>query len=189
MKKRVITNEIILDKALQYVIKNGIDILNARSLAKELNCSTQPIYLSFKSMDDLKKQLLVNSKAFISSYIQSRLHEYDTLFMGYLSAFIKFAYEYPKLYEFIYLKMACENSEADQVYNDNIIKGIAKAGGYTYKIAEKFYIQSFIYAHGIATQIATGYIKWDLDIINDLLEDEFIALKLKYKGDEKNGSD
>ncbi len=190
MKKRVITKEIILDGALQFVIKNGIDSLNARSLASCLKCSTQPIYLSFKNMDDLKAQLLTKCKKFSSTYISSGLKDYDTLFMGYISSYIKFARDYPKIYEFIYLKMECNNSEFDIAYNEAIINGIAKAGNYSYEVAQKFFLQSFIYAHGLATQIVTGYIRWDFNFINSLLEDEFIALKLKYKGDElKNGSD
>ena len=60
MKKRVITKEIILDGALQFVIKNGIDSLNARSLAKELNCSTQPIYLSFVLASESLILVIVN---------------------------------------------------------------------------------------------------------------------------------
>lgn len=183
MKKRVVTKDIILNGAQEFVIKNGIDNLNARSLAKELNCSTQPIYLSFKNMDDLKAQLLAKCKEFVSAYIISKLKNYDTLFMGYVSSYINFAREYPKIYEFIYLKMECNNSEVDLAYNEVIINGIAKAGNYSYETAEKFFLQSFIYAHGLATQIVTGFAKWDLDVINEFLEDEFVALKLKYKGE------
>ena len=188
MKKRVITEEVILECALNFVIENGIDNLNARSLAKMLKCSTQPIYLSFINMDDLKFKLLARAKRIFSLYLTERLKDYDSLFMGYIASYIKFAYDYPKLYEFMYLKMECNNTKEDIAYNETIIKEIAKAGNYSYQIAEKFYIQSFIYAHGFATQIVTGYIKWDFNVILEFLNDEFMALKLKYKGENLDGS-
>ena len=35
----------------------GFSSVNARSVAKKLGCSTQPIYFSFKNMDELKTAL------------------------------------------------------------------------------------------------------------------------------------
>ena len=48
-----ISKEDIVNTALE-LIKNGEEI-NARSLAIRLNCSTQPIFSNFKTMEDLKK--------------------------------------------------------------------------------------------------------------------------------------
>ena len=36
---------------------DGFSAINARSVAKKLGCSTQPIYFSFKNMDELKAAL------------------------------------------------------------------------------------------------------------------------------------
>ncbi|MGN0819348.1 MAG: TetR/AcrR family transcriptional regulator [Christensenellaceae bacterium] len=182
MKKRVITKELILRSAMDFVIEHGIDELNSRSLSKKMKCSTQPIYLSFTNMEDLKSQLLLESRAFSENYILSGLNDDDSIFLGYVSSYIKFAYEYPKLYEFIFLKMKNYESESTKAYNEEIIKGIMVAGNYTHEVAEKFFIQSFIFAHGLATQIVTGFINWNFDVIYELLTDQFEALKLKYKG-------
>ena len=40
--------------AFDMVHEEGIDSLNARALAKKLNCSTMPIFQSFQDMRDLK---------------------------------------------------------------------------------------------------------------------------------------
>lgn len=55
--KKRITRELILKKAFDMVHEEGIDSLNARALAKKLNCSTMPIFQSFQDMRDLKWRL------------------------------------------------------------------------------------------------------------------------------------
>ena len=37
---------------------SGTEAVNVKSLAAELGCSTQPIYLSFDNMDALRKELI-----------------------------------------------------------------------------------------------------------------------------------
>lgn len=49
-----ISKETIIDAAVDVLREGGAAAINARSVAKELGCSTQPIYLSFQNMDDLK---------------------------------------------------------------------------------------------------------------------------------------
>ena len=49
--KKLITRQKIIDTAFQIVQMDGMDSLNMRNLAKMCNCSTQPIYLSFKNAE------------------------------------------------------------------------------------------------------------------------------------------
>lgn len=57
MRKKKYDKTLILEGAYQLAIKSGFDSLTARGLAQELDISTQPIYLSFKTMDALKEAL------------------------------------------------------------------------------------------------------------------------------------
>ena len=41
----------ILGAALRVLMEGGTEAVNVKSLAAELGCSTQPIYLSFDNMD------------------------------------------------------------------------------------------------------------------------------------------
>ena len=54
-KTKTIMKESIIDGAFAVFRKYGYENLNARSLAREMNCSTQPIYVNFKDMDQVKK--------------------------------------------------------------------------------------------------------------------------------------
>ena len=44
----------IIDAAIEVLRDGGFSAVNARSVARKLGCSTQPIYLSFQSMEELK---------------------------------------------------------------------------------------------------------------------------------------
>ena len=45
-----VSKEKIIDAAVEVLRDGGFSAINARSVAKKLGCSTQPIYLSFQSM-------------------------------------------------------------------------------------------------------------------------------------------
>lgn len=65
--KKQVTKEMILGAALRVLMEGGTEAVNVKSLAAELGCSTQPIYLSFD-----------NISSFISYYSSgqvSRLHD------------------------------------------------------------------------------------------------------------------
>ena len=46
-----ITKEDIIKTSLELIKKYGVESVNARAIAKELNCSTQPIFSNFSSMN------------------------------------------------------------------------------------------------------------------------------------------
>ena len=55
---RKVSKEQIIDAAVDVLRDDGFSAINARSVAKKLGCSTQPIYFSFKNMDELKAAVL-----------------------------------------------------------------------------------------------------------------------------------
>ena len=57
-RKKEIDKQRILDAAYKLAVRCGIESLTARNIAKAVNCSTQPIYLEFKNMQDLRNQVL-----------------------------------------------------------------------------------------------------------------------------------
>jgi AcrR family transcriptional regulator len=50
--------EDVVEAALSVVRKHGWDGLSARSIAQELNSSTQPLYSHLKSIEDLKEEIV-----------------------------------------------------------------------------------------------------------------------------------
>ncbi|GIM55546.1 hypothetical protein CAPN005_21930 [Capnocytophaga cynodegmi] len=56
-KTTTITKEIIIETAFEMVRREGFSVLSARNIAKKIGCSTQPIYWTYKNMDDLKSEV------------------------------------------------------------------------------------------------------------------------------------
>ena len=57
-RKKEISGTKILDVAYKMAVKDGLESLTARSIAKTGHFSTQPIYLEFSNMKDLRAQVL-----------------------------------------------------------------------------------------------------------------------------------
>lgn len=57
-RKKEIDKQRILDAAYKLAVRGGNESLTARNIAKAVNCSTQPIYLEFENMQDLRNQVL-----------------------------------------------------------------------------------------------------------------------------------
>ncbi|WP_049218827.1 TetR/AcrR family transcriptional regulator, partial [Enterococcus avium] len=54
MRRKVYTKDQILKAAYEVVENEGFSGFTARNIAKKMGISTQPIYLEFKNMSDLK---------------------------------------------------------------------------------------------------------------------------------------
>ena len=70
---RKVSKEQIIDAAVEVLRDDGFSAINARSVAKKLGCSTQPIYFSFKNMDELKAALKDAKRQDISTLIDIKV--------------------------------------------------------------------------------------------------------------------
>lgn len=55
--KKQVPKERILTAALELLKTQGYEAVNIKQLSAALGCSTQPIYLSFSGMDELRMEL------------------------------------------------------------------------------------------------------------------------------------
>lgn len=58
VRTKVYTKEKILNVAEKILVDKGFSNLTARNIADTMGISTQPIYLEFVNMDDLKRTLI-----------------------------------------------------------------------------------------------------------------------------------
>lgn len=185
--------KIIFDKekvacaAYSIIERYGLDALNARSLAKELGCSTQPIYSRYKDLEEVKNAADAIIRKTYADYLKEGLKSQPNLFNGYLKAYIKFADEKPNLFAYLFMRFRGDETIEDARLHESIVSAISDAGGYDACTAEKFFSAAWLFAHGIACQTATGFFKRPERLIDELLNDEFEALKTYYG--RKNVSD
>lgn len=102
-RKKTITRDQILVAAHQVISDKGFSHFTARNIATQMNCSTQPIYLEFKNMDDLKEALFhLMAQKTTEQYVESMGEEASLVNLGV--SFVTFAKENRQLYQSLYLE-------------------------------------------------------------------------------------
>ena len=102
-----ITKDAIIDAAVDVLRDGGFSAINARSVAKKLGCSTQPIYLSFRSMDELKAALTQRAIAMHTQRVRAVLQAHegsDNRYSSYGMGFVQFAAQEKQLFRWLYLE-------------------------------------------------------------------------------------
>lgn len=97
--KKNITSQMILTKAYELTRNLGYDHLSARLLAKELDCSTHPIYQCYKDMDELKKAIIEKATHEMLASIEQEADAPDCL--SITLGYIRYALTEKKLFELI----------------------------------------------------------------------------------------
>lgn len=109
-----ISKQEILDAAFQILKNENMTAITARRLAKELNCSTHPIYQCFKNMDDLYSELHDIARRYFMSAVEANIKEskYPWLELGV--SFIQMAYREKPIYRFLYVERTRPISDIEE---------------------------------------------------------------------------
>ncbi len=121
-----ITKQDILEVAFQILRNEGTLAITARRLAKELKCSTHPIYQCFKSMDDLYDELHEVASKYYKERVRENAKESDFPWLEYGVSFIQMAHREKTIWRFLYVERTRQVSD--------IREYIGKAGGVRFNI-------------------------------------------------------
>ena len=77
--KPIITKQDIINAAIQLVRENGISSVNARNLAKTLNCSTKPLFRIYTNMDEIKEDIKIELDNYYNSFMESKINDENRL--------------------------------------------------------------------------------------------------------------
>lgn len=177
-----IQREKILETAFEMTREKGINSINARELAKRLNCSTQPIFSSFVSILELKEEIRRMAKDRYNKYINDGLKE-EKPYKGIGKAYIRFAKEETNLFKLLFMNDEQDKKDfvIEEDNNEKIYETIYNTTGMNKEEAIKFHTEVWIFTHGIATLIASKSISFTEEEISEMLTDIFTALLKKYK--------
>ena len=173
----------LLRAAFTITRSRGIDAVNARSLARELGCSTQPIFRAFNSMSDVKQAMLRMAMETYSSYIARSATLAPKPYLGSGMAYILFAREERELFTLLFMRDRMNDDDREQVTDttlDHVIELTMKSTGLCRERALEFHRHLWIFTHGLASMVATRYITLtDADAMS-LLQEEYQALRLRF---------
>lgn len=181
-----INREEIINAALDLIRSGGEGEVNARNLAAALNCSTQPIFSNFASMDALEVAVLEEAYKlylkFLSDNAESgRYPKYKAFGMGY----IRFAKEEKELFKLIFMRDMRDSKPKKGADFKESVRLIAEENGITYERAELMHLEMWICVHGIATMQATAFLPLDDELVSVILTDIYQGVRAKHIAEEK----
>jgi len=163
-RKVQINKEIILQAALEMLIREGYSTVNIKSLAKEIGCSTQPIAWHFGNMDGLRKELSTYALAYANEKMRSSTNGM-TAFTNVGIAYLDIAFDQPNLFRYLYMSgdsgyFAGGFDVLTTAYdNATMVDQIALHLKIPKENVNTFFQNTMIYTHGLASFIASGIIK------------------------------
>ncbi|WP_418886866.1 cysteine-rich KTR domain-containing protein [Johnsonella ignava] len=176
--KKQISKENILEAAIDIIRQNGVNALNARNIAEKLKCSTQPIYLSFSGMDELKISVFQEAIKIYQKFISEEMSrsEYPP-YKSYGMSYVHFAKKEKELFQFLFM---CDRSkEKDREFNEMLFL-LMDNNKMDYKTASKIHMEMWLFGHGIATMLATSYINLDDETISNYMSDVYQGVRYLY---------
>ena len=172
-KPTTITQEVIIETAFEMVRKEGFTVLSARNIAKQIGCSTQPIYWCYKNMEDLKVEICKKALAFLQNVMLSYSKTGNTLLdlgLGY----VQMAYTESALFKAFYMdnvtnvKLTDIFPESERVVE--IMKNSEECQNISDEELKNDIAKGWMLAHGIASLVAVGMLVYDEDKILEILK-------------------
>ncbi len=178
-----ISRDRILDAAVQVLRDGGFSAINARSVARKLGCSTQPIYLSFRNMDELKAALTERAIVMHTQRVRDSLRAHegnDSRYSSYGMGFVKFAAEEKQLFRWLYLEGEQLGPYQNDVLLPEVIDVIVEEFGYSQEVARRFHQDMIYFSYGLAILANTDHLRLTETELREAFRREFRALIAIY---------
>lgn len=185
-RKKTITKQQILNAAYDVVKTEGFGGFTARNIAKKMKCSTQPIYLEFKNMDDLKNELFEKIKTYLKTEVYSNEHTGDPLLDACLN-YIYFADTEKVLFRALYIE---NHLGIEKMHNISLEFALRlmnqKEETKDLSDDEKFqlFTKIWIVAQGIASLLSSGLLAMNSEQVEAGLNESLseMILSARYEG-------
>ena len=177
-----VTKEDILNTAVAIVRDSGAQTLNARAVAAALNCSTQPVFSNFATMEELRLAVIKEAETLCGEYIRREMKKGE--FPAYKAsgiAYIRFAKEEKELFKFLYMRDRTSEAIPEAItFGDEMESFVQNYTGLDQETAKLFHLGMWVYVHGLATMVATDYLNLDWELISRLLSDAYLGMRKQY---------
>lgn len=177
-----ITKEDVIEVAVNIVRQNGADALNARNIAAALNCSTQPVFSNFDTMDKLRLAVVEKADTLYRQYMQREIE--SGKFPAYKAsgmAYIRFAKEEKELFKLLYMRdRSGEAIPKEMIVDRHIEEYLQQNTRLDAEGIKLFHLEMWAYVHGIAAMFATGFLDLDWELVSRMLTDCYQGLRKQY---------
>lgn len=181
-----ITKEEIIKTTVELVRTSGEESINARAVANALNCSTQPIFSNFATMEDLRDAVIAGAYGLYLDFIKNEVNsgkypEYKAFGMAY----IRFAMEEQELFKLLFMRDRTGEDLSSSPDFEQSAEIISKTTGVSIEIARLMHLEMWACVHGIGVMIATSFLPLELNLISNILSDVYQGIRARHTTEEK----
>jgi AcrR family transcriptional regulator len=174
-----VTKEDVVLAAMEIVRREGAAAINARTIAAQLGCSTQPIFSNFATMEELKAAVIAQAETLCDQYLQTEMESGKyPVYKASGMAYIRFAKEESALFQLLFMRDRGGETEdgADNLFT-RMVTVVQGNTGLDFTDAQVFHLEMWAYVHGIATMFATSYLNLDWELVSQMLTDSYQGLR------------
>ena len=187
--KAKITKDMITNAAVEVAKQSGYENINARTVSKQLHCSTQPVMYHFTTIDSLKRAAYEQTDQLHSDYLMNIPQEQDPV-LGIGLNYIRFAVEEPQLFRFLFQSgYAKENSLLEITDSEElapVLDAMQEGAGLSMEKTKQVFLTVAMFAHGYASIIANNNLEYDEKLIAEHLERAWNGALLEAAAQEDN---
>ena len=188
--KTRITKDMIINAAVEVVKQNGFESINARTVAQQLHCSTQPVMYHFTTIDSLKRAAYLQADQLHTQYLMDIPPGQDPI-LGIGLNYIRFAVNEPQLFRFLFQSgYAPESSLLEMVNSEELTPVLAvmqDGAGVSMEKTRQVFLTVAMFAHGYASIIANNGLEYNEKMVAEHLERAWNgALLAAAQEDNKN---
>ncbi|MEN6460880.1 MAG: TetR/AcrR family transcriptional regulator [Syntrophomonas sp.] len=179
------TREQIIDAAFEIAKTEGIDGITMRKIAEQMGSSVAPIYVNFKSVDELN-EALVEKIIRVSQQLLSE-ESSGNPFYDIGKASLRFASEY----SIIFRDLVMTNNSRIKIYDEKIIPALIEQmqrdpemEGFTVDELRTILLKMKIFQLGLSVIVANGLLPQDyeiqdlMDLLSSAANDVVLAARL-----------
>lgn len=170
-RHKTITREQILESAYRLVVEQGFKRFTARNIAAEIGCSTQPIYLEFSNMAELREAVMDRIKQELTDNFD-KVYTNDPV-IDLALTYIDFASENRNLYQAVFVEDHFGVDDMRAFAISSAMKRLDKhpeIGNLTQMQKANVISGLWIVATGIADLMTSGFITLSHAQMVDILE-------------------
>lgn len=192
MAKRKVSREMVIDAAFELARKGGLEAAGVREVAKELNCSVQPIYYYFENIEGLRQEVIRKTDQFAADFARSRIDPADP-FASMGRAHVCFAREEPQLFSIYILHQRQGIHSLKDFYqnqaNGEMAQVIAESLQISLEKARMLHLQMLVYTIGLGTIFSVCQPGLEAEEVFSLQQSAFDAFLAQANGDGQKGAD
>lgn len=185
-----ITKDMVIDAAFEVTRAEGAENVNARTVAKRLGCSTQPIMYHFAKIEDMKRAAYEKLNRFHTEYLM-HVNPQEDVMLGIGLNYIRFAQKEPHLFRFLFQSGFATESNILQMVDSPELEPVLCAMQAEMELnreqTKEVFLTLAMFVHGYATLLVNNALEHDEAATAVLLERVYrgARLALEVENDEK----